>query len=377
MAPSDSVHPSAKSTLLRRVTSKLNISIPLKSASDGLRSRPSTRTLPLDMRPPRPPPLHRATAPASSSLPNSFISKEHREAALRERGLLPPRKDLSEQERDADKRLDSVPLPPAMTSGGSTEAEQLKASWLAMNRISESSDSDCGPPTPPYLGTGPQSMPSSAPPPDANVLRRSVEDNADLPSAGRPSFCSSLPPLSTSYLEVVHEDPSEQGPLTPPPPLSPTRVQIFVSSPLDYPSSPIIVESPVSCTFSSHCPGSTLESQPQSVSDHPSVPEKENMRLPASRRGASDSDHRPRKVVGPSLSKLGTRSLSNLRRSVAESLGRASTSTHSSADLPNSTVQVPRTAISPTIHSLGSILRETRDIEDAESRRLSELAFLD
>ncbi|THH15781.1 hypothetical protein EW146_g4750 [Bondarzewia mesenterica] len=38
---------------------------------------------------------------------------------------------------------------------------------------------------------------------------------------------------------------------------------------------------------------------------------------------------------------------------------------------------VPRAALSPQMHSRGSILLQTRGIEDAESRRLSEMAFLD
>ena len=37
----------------------------------------------------------------------------------------------------------------------------------------------------------------------------------------------------------------------------------------------------------------------------------------------------------------------------------------------------PRQPLSPTMHSRGSILMETRGIEDDESRRLAELAFLD
>lgn len=371
MSPSDTVvsapHPPAKPTLLRRVTSKLHISIPLKSATDGLRSRPSTRTLPVGMNPstqrPRPP---RAQKPVSSTLPNSFISKEHREAALRERGLLPPRKDFSQQEQEADQRLGYMPSPTSMTFSGSTEAERFKATWLAMNRTSESSESDCAPTTPHETG---QSTLSFAP--DV-VSRKSGESRTDVPSAGRPSFCSSLPPLSTSYLEVLHEDPSEHGPITPISPLSPANPPIIVSSPLDYPSSHMIVESPISCTFSSKFPGSTLES------DHPPpVPKKDNIRSPASRRRTVDSDDQSRKVFGPTLSRLGTRSLTNLRRSVADSLKRQSMSTLSSADHPGYTIQAPRTAISPTIHSMASILRETRDIADAESRRLSELAFLD
>lgn len=80
-------------------------------------------------------------------------------------------------------------------------------------------------------------------------------------------------------------------------------------------------------------------------------------------------------VVGSSLSRFGTRSLSNLRRSVAGSLRAPSSSALSTADLPPT--QAPRAAIDPTIHSIGSIIREAKDIQDAESRRLCELAFLD
>lgn len=37
----------------------------------------------------------------------------------------------------------------------------------------------------------------------------------------------------------------------------------------------------------------------------------------------------------------------------------------------------PRQPLSPTIHSRGSILMQTRGLEDDESRRLAEMAFLD
>ena len=364
------------------MTSKLNISISSRSSIQGLRSRPSTRTLPGDMQGPRSP---RATIAVSPTLPNNSLSKERREAALRECGLRPPRKDFSQQERDADKRLGSVPSPASTTSDGFSEAERLKTSWLAMNRTSESSDSDCGHPLPPHLqrsGTRPRSMvvsPSySIPPPDADVLRRSGDEKTDLPPTAIPSIYSSGPPLPTSsYLEVLHEDPSEQAPIAPLPALAPVNLPITVSTTFECLSSSTFVESPTSFTFSSHYGGSTLESQSQS--DHPPpVPEKENIRSFASRRRTGDSGDRGRKVVGSSsLSSLGTRSLSNLRRSVAGSLKLPSSSTLSSDLHPHSMVQAPRTAISPTIHSIGSILRETGGIEDVESRRLSELAFLD
>lgn len=81
----------------------------------------------------RPPRSSRATP----TLPNSFVSREKREAALRERGLRPPRKDLSEQEREADERLVPVPLPDLEKSeNGPSAASKIKEEWLIMNRSS-------------------------------------------------------------------------------------------------------------------------------------------------------------------------------------------------------------------------------------------------
>ncbi|KAG6374416.1 hypothetical protein JVT61DRAFT_4453 [Boletus reticuloceps] len=361
------LQPTPKSKLICCITSKFNISIPSRSGSGN---RPSMRTLSGDMGPPaqrpRPP---RTTNAVSPPLPNSFVSKQHREAALRERGLLPPRKDLSEQEREADERVGSFPSPAILTIHGSTEAERLKASWLAINRTSESSDSERGPP---HLQET-RSPPSSVPPPDAGPLRRSGDGKTDQLPTGRPSCCSSVPPLSSaSCLEVLHEEPSEQGPFLPSRPLSPAKVPIVISGPPNSPpspTSPTLVESSVSCTLSSHCPGSTLESHSQS--SHPPFHEKENFRSTSSLRRASD---RPRRVVGSSMSKFRTHSLTNLRRSIAGSLK----STVSSADLSSSSIsQAQRAAIDPTMHSIGSILRAAGGIQDAESRRLSEIAFLD
>ena len=87
-------------------------------------------------------------------------------------------------------------------------------------------------------------------------------------------------------------------------------------------------------------------------------------------------------------------SLGNLRRSVVGSLSRpksispvnrrAPTKFHAS-HLPSSPTRFatspgvmarPRQPLSPTIYSHGSIVLEANEIEDDESRRLSELAFL-
>ncbi|KAH7884467.1 hypothetical protein F5I97DRAFT_1812199 [Phlebopus sp. FC_14] len=168
------------------------------------------------------------------------------------------------------------------------------------------------------------------------------------------------------------------------------RPPIIVSTPVEdsFLPSPVVVESPISCSFSAYLdPAST--SQPHlSIPEVPTLPDKENNAVPfppppASRRRTTDSGDRRRKSVGQTLSKFGTNSLSNLRRSVG-STRSSSTATFSTADLPPSptlpshlATQTPRMALSPTMHSRGSILLETRDIEDAESRRLCEMAFLD
>ncbi|KIJ13472.1 hypothetical protein PAXINDRAFT_170530 [Paxillus involutus ATCC 200175] len=400
--PSSSLQPpqpSVKPTFLRRVRSKLNITIPSsKSHTSGLQSQPP-RTSREDVKShswlPRSP---RVALPHSPSLPNGFVSKESREAALRERGLLPARKDLSEQERAADERLGCAPLPPGAAADGFSEAEQLKEEWLAINRTFQSGASGSALITLPHLEnivTSPKStleLPSLSSSACSSPVgsRLSSEGKTDSSQAGRPSVSSTVPPLSTSsYLEVLHEDPSEQGPITPPPPFTSVRLPIIISTPVEeeFPSSHVFVESPVSCSFGSHltAPGSASQSQLQL--DGRSSEDKSRISFPpptASRRRTTDSGDRRRKSIGPTLSKFGTNSLTNLRRSVAGSLRIPSSTTLSTLDLPPSPTlssylagQGPRTAISPTMHSRGSILLETRDIKDAESRRLSELAFLD
>lgn len=76
--------------------------------------------------------------------PNAF-TKENREAALRERGLLPPRqnKDLSAQEKELDRAIPVV-LQKDDDQRGSTEADSpsaadlIKREWEAKNRLLES-----------------------------------------------------------------------------------------------------------------------------------------------------------------------------------------------------------------------------------------------
>lgn len=71
-------------------------------------------------------------------LTNDFTSKEQREAALRARGLIvAPRKDLSQQEEDLDKRhAKTSPIPRDQTTEGGqpSAAEKIIQEWKAKNK---------------------------------------------------------------------------------------------------------------------------------------------------------------------------------------------------------------------------------------------------
>lgn len=357
------IHKSSPSTtkpsLIRRVTSRLHITVPA-TPSHVIPTPPDVKPSP---RPPRSP---RVTLPRSPTLPNSFASRENREAALRERGLLPPMKDLSEQEREADARLAPLPAPDKDQSGFSA-ASKIKEEWMTLNRYC-TSDS-VYPRQLPSLATGAPPLSysafSSLPQPTTCDSDHSRADlNAEMPFRGRSSISSSVPPLSpSSHLEVLEEEPAEHVPPTPPPP-PPHQVQppIIISTPVEDSFSPghaILADSPISSTFSTH------------LAPHTSPPDAP----PPSRRRTTDSNVRRRSSVGTHLSRFGTNSLTNLRRSVIGSIRYSG----SSADLSSTSSQhsSPRVAIRPTMHNRGSILLETKGIQDAESRRLSELAFLD
>lgn len=368
--------PTTKPSLIRRVTSRLHITVP---------ATPS-HAIPDVKHSPRPPRSPRVVLPRSPTLPNSFASRENREAALRERGLLPPMKDLSEQEREADERLAPLPAPDKQQSGFSA-ASKIKEEWMSINRYSETRASDSvyprQLPSLSSLATGAPPLSysafSSLPQPTTCDSDHSRADlNAEMPFRGRSSISSSVPPLSpSSHLEVLEEEPAEHVPPTPPPP-PPHQIQppIIISTPVEDSFSPgqaILADSPISSIFSTHLAPPESPYQP-----HTTTPDKDNPSCPApppSRRRTTDSNVRRRSSVGTHLSRFGTNSLTNLRRSVIGSIRYSG----SSADLSSTSSQhsSPRVAIRPTMHNRGSILLETKGIQDAESRRLSELAFLD
>lgn len=452
--PTDAAH-NAKVTLVRRVTSKLHIaipkSIPITGPASDSRSPPPT-----DSRRPKNKTSRLFVSPVAPPLTNSFVSREHREAALRERGLLPPRKDLSQQERDEDARLPVVSL--RLSTGANQEmdgrakgmslAEKIKQEWMAHNHdkaalTSESeleSSSSCSPP--PYsLGA---TRPPSVPPqeqnvhetPSSGVVSSPLPAQVPLPAspsleplsapdATRPSFSSSLPRLSTS-LEVLPEEQDHEGPFAPPPFAPPpkacvqgqtvTSPGIVISTPVDAyntkdaDESPTqtMVESPVSGVFPSQLHPHMLDTCAEEPDDVASPPGSLPTSLPP-RRHTSDVYERGRRgkrqqptittsfppaasmrspslsptttaPVSRSLSRLGkVSSFTNLRRSVSTSLRSISTYSHRSATPSSSDAGEvkSRTPVSPTMHNRASIWFEMRAIEDPESRRLCEVAFLD
>lgn len=379
-----------KSSLIRRVTSRLHITVPATPSSSQPKSSPTHPThTPADVKhSPRPLRSPRVALPRSPTLPNSFASRENREAALRERGLLPPMKDLSEQEREADERLAPIPAPDKYQSGFSA-ASKIKEEWMSTNRSSETRASDSvyprqlpslsalasGAPPLSYSAFSSLPQPSTC---DSDHPRADL--NAEMPFRARSSISSSVPPLSpSSHLEVLEEEPAEHVPPTPPP--HHVQPPIIISTPVEDSFSPghaILADSPISSTFSPYL--APPESPFQPHISPPVIPDKDNPYSsfpapPPSRRRTTDSNVRRRSSVGTHLSRFGTNSLTNLRRSVIGSIRYSG----SSADLSSTSSQhsSPRVAIRPTMHNRGSILLETKGIQDAESRRLSELAFLD
>ncbi|KAI6094458.1 hypothetical protein EV401DRAFT_2049980 [Pisolithus croceorrhizus] len=459
-APSSGKQPTSaahdvKVTLVRRVTSKLHIAIPKSRSTPASDSRSPPQT---DSRRPRNQTSRLFVSP-TSPLPNSFVSRERREAALRERGLLPPKKDLSQQERDEDARLPVVPLCSSTepnraidgrTKGMMSLAEKIKQEWVAHNRdkAAQACDSELDSSTcslPPYSPGGARSP--SDPPQEQNAhetlssnrVPSPLPTQVPLPASPtppeplsapdtRPSFSSSLPPLSMS-LEVLPEEQDREGPFTPPPSASPPNVYIqgqTVTGPgivistvvdahnaedADESPTQTMVESPVSGAFVSLLHPHILDTCAEEPDDvlSPSVsfspPRKHTSDVYERGRGSKcqrptistcTSLSPPTSMRSPSLSPTTTvpvsrsrsrlgkvSSFTNLRRSVSTSLRSISNYSHRSTTPSSDAASgmtgeaTLRTPVSPTMHNRASIWFEMRAVEDPESRRLCEMAFLD
>jgi hypothetical protein len=88
---------------------------------------------------------------AGPGLPNDFVSKERRQAALRARGLLPP--DLSQLEKELDRRYPVVPAPASPDGEGQSAARKIQQEWTAKNKSEDGGSRPAKAAYPETLGT--------------------------------------------------------------------------------------------------------------------------------------------------------------------------------------------------------------------------------
>ncbi|KAJ4477333.1 hypothetical protein J3R30DRAFT_3484801 [Lentinula aciculospora] len=210
------------------------------------RSFPSTKRLSTTFRK-----SSQSPQPASRVPIPSAHSRQLREAALRERGLLPP-KDMSAQEREQDNQMSPVfPLSQAVYTDGLSEADRIKQSWEAKIQ--------------PYDTIGHEELLDSAvgqatKPEDANgSFDEAVREVTVPPSSPKPT-----PPIrkssSRARLAKAKLPPTSE---LPPTPLGPESIPLPPSPVQD---TFISVEIPFQPSFSASSPPSThITHFPQSL----------------------------------------------------------------------------------------------------------------
>lgn len=123
-------HLSSPTTSDRKETSGLFKKLASKLVSPAARQLNTTQTSPQR--------IFTVRARGAPPLTNDFTSKEQREAALRERGLIAaPKKDLSQVEQDLDRKYAKVaPIPRDQTTKGGQQsaAEKIRQEWKAKNQ---------------------------------------------------------------------------------------------------------------------------------------------------------------------------------------------------------------------------------------------------
>ncbi|OCH86623.1 hypothetical protein OBBRIDRAFT_806661 [Obba rivulosa] len=440
--------------------------------------------------------LPKAPAPARAQS-NDFLDPAARAAALRERGLRPPKPTLSEQEAALDRRHSVlVPLPEQSKEAEETEARRIREAWMRQNRVSESAEgllddedeneysedgmnvSEFGVPdtaeiticTNDAVRASPTLVvPSSS---SANAVsahaspgsfvfplpasprrgststRRTTETDASSRSrsgsvSALGASAATIPGLSTSLSTSstgasVPRTPWSAAP-SPSDALSKTlpekphegvmmsSVGIIAESPVEEPEEMVFavgemgemgptVEAQVLAECEKQAkkpsrvwrttrePSAAQRTTPAlTVTVHP--PPRPSSSLTNLRRAVASVARRPKSLVSSgSDTKFDPRTLpasptfppsayqvrpssSYPSPSPSEMSSLGAPSSYHSASSPTSSTFAgagmavprprPRQALSPTIHSRGSILLETKGIADAESRRLSEMAFLD
>ena len=144
-------------------------------------------------------PTHRSAVPVLS---NDLVAVQRRQAALQQCGLVPlPRKDLSQLERELDRRFSHVVVPPQdqPEQGEPSTAEKIRREWRAKNEArsaEQSGDRD---------SRGPSDV-ASDPAEEEKTTR--VSTSASSRTASSPAHPPSLRsiPEDFSFIDIPEED---------------------------------------------------------------------------------------------------------------------------------------------------------------------------
>ncbi|KAJ3996857.1 hypothetical protein F5050DRAFT_1807374 [Lentinula boryana] len=209
--------------------------------------------------------------PSQSSRPAPHVpipsvhSRQLREAALRERGLLPP-KDMSAQEREQDNQIPSVaPAPQIVYADGLSEADRIKQAWEAKIKPNDTADQD---------ESSDSVLEATVHPAKAENANGLLERDSAPPPSPKPTS-SIRKSLSRAHLAQAKPPPTRELPPTPldpeyiPLPPSPLEDESSIrSSELSYvdellpPSSGPATSPPITIT---------AESLPEGVNSHPNL----------------------------------------------------------------------------------------------------------
>ncbi|KAJ3720817.1 hypothetical protein DFJ43DRAFT_1095136 [Lentinula guzmanii] len=201
--------------------------------------------------------------PASHVPIPSVRSKQLREAALRERGLLPP-KDMSAQELEQDNQIASVaPAPQILYADGLSEADRIKQAWEAKIQPNDTAGQEESPDS---------VLEATVHPAKAENANGSLDSNSAPPPSPKPTS-SIRKSLSRAHLAQAKPPPTRE---LPPTPLDPECIPL-PPSPLEDASSIRSAElSYADVSLSPSCGSATsppititAESLPEEVNSHP------------------------------------------------------------------------------------------------------------
>ncbi|KAJ3852581.1 hypothetical protein EV368DRAFT_64814 [Lentinula lateritia] len=162
--------------------------------------------------------------PSSQSLQHSSRvpvpspqSRQLREAALRERGLLPP-KDMSALEREQDNLLPLSPIPQAAYADGPSEADRIKQAWEAKIQSNDPADSQWSPSS----ASKNVDQPLQSDPANGSLDLGAVREGSTPPSSPKPP-ASIRKSSSRAHLAQPKSPPTRE---LPPTPVSPESIPL-------------------------------------------------------------------------------------------------------------------------------------------------------